>query len=131
VDNPPLISVFTVLSVEHGFVRFDSFTIPQGITVITWQRHVVICLLFNCFEAFSPPVLFTQMMDGSLTYHIFMLPIHQVKIKAVLSAAGILCQLFDKRLQVAFTKATKKVVRATVPANIENRVDKTMKLGYS
>ena len=57
--------------------------------------------------------------------------IHQVKIKAVLLAAGILRRLFDKRLQVAFTKATKKVVRASVPANIENKVDKTMKLGYS
>jgi hypothetical protein len=60
-----------------------------------------------------------------------MLPIHQVKIKAVLLAAGILGRLFDKPLQVAFTKATKKIVWATVPANIESRVDKTMKLGYS
>jgi hypothetical protein len=109
VDNPPLISVFRALSVEDSFVQFDSFTVPQGITVTTWRSHVVIHLLFNFFEAFFPPVLFSQMITGSLTYHIFMLPIHQVKIKAVLLAAGILGWLFDKPLQVAFTKATKKL----------------------
>jgi hypothetical protein len=59
-----------------------------------------------------------------------MLPIHQVKIKAVLSAAGILCGSFDKPLQVAFTKATKNVVGAPVAADVENRVRKTMKLWY-
>jgi hypothetical protein len=60
-----------------------------------------------------------------------MLPIHQVKIKAVLSAASILCGCFDKPLQVAFTEATKKVVWAAVMMDVENRVQKTMKLGYS
>jgi hypothetical protein len=133
VDNPPLVSIFTALCMQHSFVWLYSVTITKSVTliIILLQHISVIHFLVSNFAAFSPPVLFMQMITGSCTYHVFMLPIHEVKIKVVLSAAGILCWLLDKPLQVAFTKATKNVVGAPVAADVENRVQKTMKLWYS